>query len=150
MKKRHESSESNISPEGLCGDEVQLTYAKVLDVGGKIGFVVLLLLFLLYLSGMVPGLIPIRDLPRYWGMKAGDFNAAVGVRTGWHWLSMLGKGDYLTFIGIAILAGLSIACQASICPLFVRRRDWIYLAIGVAQVLVLLLAASGVLKGGAG
>ena len=65
MRKRRGSSETNMVPGEPVVDEAQLTYAKVLDVGGKIGFVVLLLLFLLYVSGVVPGLIPIQDLPKY-------------------------------------------------------------------------------------
>jgi hypothetical protein len=67
---------------------------------------------------------------------------------GWSWLARIGKGDYLNFIGIAILAGLTIVCYAAIIPAFLRKKNMAYLAIAVVEVLVLTLAASGILKGG--
>jgi hypothetical protein len=67
---------------------------------------------------------------------------------GWSWLKNIGKGDYMNFVGIAILAGLTIACYAAIIPTLLKKKDTAYLVIAVAEVLVLTLAASGILKGG--
>ena len=42
--------------------------------------------------------------------------AATGAPTGWRWLGFLGKGDYLSFIGVAALASISIVCYARMIP----------------------------------
>lgn len=67
---------------------------------------------------------------------------------GWSWLKNIGKGDYMNFVGIAILAGLTIACYLAIIPALLRKKDMAYLGIAIAEVLVLTLAASGLLKSG--
>jgi hypothetical protein len=68
--------------------------------------------------------------------------------TGWSWLKNIGKGDYMNFVGIAILAGLTIVCYLAIIPTLMKKKDTAYLVIAVAEVLVLTLAASGILKSG--
>ena len=73
---------------------------------------------------------------------------ATGIHPGWAWLGMLGKGDFLNFIGIAFLAGVTILCYLRIMPLLLKKKDTIYAVLAVVEVLVLTLAASGVLKAG--
>jgi len=149
MSANKSSNDVDIASECTHADEMQLTYARVLDWGAKACFVVLLTLFLVYVSGIVPAHVPIEDLPKYWGMRVGDFNAELGIPTGWGWLSLLAKADYLILVGIGLLTALSMACQLSIIPSLARKKDWAYLAFGLAQVMVVLLAASGILERGA-
>jgi hypothetical protein len=61
---------------------------------------------------------------------------------------MLGKGDFLNFIGIAFLAGVTIICFFPIIPIFLKKKDKVYAALAVVEILVLVLAASGLLKSG--
>ena len=77
-----------------------------------------------------------------------QYLAATGIHTGWSWLTMLGKGDFLNFIGIAFLAGVTLACYGAVTPIFFRKKDRVYAWLAVVEVLVLALAASGVLKSG--
>ncbi len=67
---------------------------------------------------------------------------------GWTWLGKLGKADFLNFIGIAFLAGVTILCYMRIIPILFSRNDTIYAILAIMEVLVLVLAASGVLKSG--
>lgn len=67
---------------------------------------------------------------------------------GWSWLKMLSKGDYVNFLGIAFLAGITIICYLPIIPIFLRKKDTVFAVICILEVLVLTLAASGILKGG--
>ena len=67
---------------------------------------------------------------------------------GWRWLALAHHGDMATLLGIAVLAGCSMACVAALLPLYHARRERAYLALGAAQLAVLLLAASGVLVTG--
>ncbi len=128
--------------------EEQITYAKVLNVGMWVGFAILCVTFLLYVFGVFPSFVPIEDLSQHWGKKVHQFNHDLHAPTGWGWLSLVGKGDYMNFVGIAILAGLTIVCYLSILPLLLRKKDTPYVLIALAEVLVLTLAASGILRGG--
>jgi hypothetical protein len=126
----------------------QITYANILNWGMMIGFVLLTVAFLMYMAGVLPNFVSIEELPKHWGKSVHQFNKDLGAPTGWGWLFLVGKGDYLNFIGVAILAGLTIACYLAIIPAFVQKKDKAYLAIAIVEVLVLTLAASGILKGG--
>lgn len=128
--------------------EEQIVYAGVLNVGMWFGLFLLILTFMVYLSGALPTFIPIDDLPRYWSMRVHEFNVQLHAPTGWGWAAQVGKGDYLNFIGIAILSGLTILCYLVILPILIRKKDKAYVAIAVAEILVLALAASGILKAG--
>lgn len=126
----------------------QLTYARVLDAGMKIGLLSLLVTFALYVIGVLTPHVPVEELPRYWSLPVKEYLAATGIHPGWGWLRMLGKGDFLNFLGIAFLSSVAILCYLSITPIFFRKRDRIYAWLAVAEVLVLALAASGVLRSG--
>ncbi|MEK7197719.1 MAG: hypothetical protein AAB151_08635 [Nitrospirota bacterium] len=136
--------------------EEQLAYAGVLNVGMWIGLALLVVTFILYISGVLPSYVPIEKLSEipqgsnvpYWGMRAHEFNQAFNVPTGWGWTSLVAKGDYLNFVGIAMLGGLSILCYLVILPILIRKKDTAYVVIAIFEVLVLALAASGILKAG--
>jgi len=128
--------------------EEQMAYASVLNVGMWFGLFLLIVTFLVYLSGVLPTFVPIDDLPRYWGMRVHEFNVQLHAPTGWGWAALVGKGDYLNFIGIAILSGLTILCYMVILPILIRKKDKAYIVIAIVEILVLSLAASGLLKVG--
>ncbi len=123
----------------------QLRYARVLDVGMKIGLCVLVLGLLGYVSGLVPARVPLVQMPDLWTLAAPEYLRATGTPSGWGWFGMLGNGDVLPLIGIAILSGVSIVCFMVLLPVYAARRDWVYLAIAILEIGVLTLAASGVL-----
>ncbi len=128
--------------------EEQLAYAKLLDSGMKLGLLTLIVTFIIYLTGILSPHVPVSDLPNYWKMPVHKYLAATGIHPGWAWLGMLGKGDFLNFIGIAFLAGVTIMCYVRIIPILLKKKDTIYAVLAVVEVLVLALAASGILKAG--
>lgn len=128
--------------------EEQLAYAQVLDLGMKLGFLLLLVTFVLYVSGLVTPHVPLEDLPRYWSLPVKEYLAATGIGRGWSWLGMLGRGDFLNFLGFAFLSGVAMVCYLAISPIFFRRKDRIYGWLVIVEVGVLALAASGLLKVG--
>jgi putative copper export protein len=128
--------------------EEQIAYANVLNIGMWFGLALLIITFFVYLSGLLPSYVPIDDLPKYWTMRVHDFNVALNAPTGWGWAALVNKGDYLNFVGIAILSGLTILCYLVILPILARKKDRAYVVIAIAEVLVLSLAASGLLKVG--
>ncbi len=132
----------------LKATEEQLAYAKVLDIGMKIGLLAIIITFIIYVSGILSPHVPVNDLPKYWSMPVKSYLKATGIHSGWSWLFMLGKGDFLNFIGIAFLAGVTIICCLPIIPIFLKKKDKVYATIVILEVLVLALAASGILKAG--
>ncbi|BCB96862.1 hypothetical protein JZK55_17840 [Dissulfurispira thermophila] len=132
----------------LKATEEQIRYAKILDLGMKVGLFVLIVTFIIYLTGIAAPYIPVNDLPKYWGMSVHKYLEAAHIPYGWGWLGMIGKGDFLNFIGIAFLAGVTIFCYLAVIPIFFRKKDTVYGIIAIIEVLVLVLAASGILKSG--
>jgi hypothetical protein len=126
----------------------QRLYADWLDAGTKIGFVALVLTFLAYVGGLLPPGIALEALPRYWHLPVGEFVRATGAPTGWAWVARLGEGDLLNFVGVAILGLATVACYARVLPLFARAGNRVFVAIGVAEIVVILAAAWGLFWGG--
>jgi len=137
-----------MSNEKTKASEEQMAYAGVLNIGMWSGLALLIVTFFVYISGVLPTFVPINDLPQYWTMRVHDFNVALHAPTGWGWAPLIGNGDYLNFIPIAILSGLTILCYLVILPILVRKKDTPYVVIAIVEVLVLSLAASGLLKVG--
>ncbi len=127
--------------------EEQLAYAKTLDIGMKVGLSTLLITFFIYVTGIFEPHIPLSELPKYWALPVDRYLAETKLGAGWSWLAQIGKGDSLNFLGIAFLAGLTIIAYLTLIPILIKKKDKVYLFLAVIEVMVLLLAASGVLSG---
>jgi hypothetical protein len=119
----------------------QHIYARWLDVGTRVGFVVLVVSFVAYVFGLLDPLVPPQELARLWGLPVDRYVAAIGGPTGWGWLGLLAKGDYLNFLGVALLASITIVCYARIVPTLIAQGDRLHAALAVIQVIILLAAA---------
>jgi len=132
----------------LKATEEQLAYAALLDKGMKLGLLILIITFVIYLTGILSPYVPVSDLPKYWSMPVHSYLEQTGIHPGWAWLYLLDKGDFLNFTGIAFLAAVTVICFARIIPILFRNKDSIYGIIAILELLVLSLAASGILKTG--
>ncbi len=126
----------------------QLRYADTLFYGALLGFVTMLITYALYVFGVLTPQIPLDDMPRLWSQSAAAYRAAGNIPQGWGWLALVGKGDMCNFIGIAFLAALTIVCFVQLAIGLLRQKQWIMAIIAILEVLVLSLAASGVLVAG--
>jgi len=126
----------------------QLKYANLLLYGSWTGIAVLAATFFLYMTGTMSSFIPPSQMPQYWGMKASEYLTATGAPHGWGWISMIGHGDYLNLMGIAFLGSLTLVGFLILLPAYLAKKDSIYTAIVAVEILVLTLAASGILKVG--
>ena len=126
----------------------QLRYADTLFYGALLGFVTMLITYALYVCGVLTPQIPLEEMPRLWSQSAAAYRAAGNIPQGWGWLALVGKGDMCNFIGIAFLAALTIICFVQLAIGLLRQKQWIMAIIAILEVLVLSLAASGVLVAG--
>ncbi|MCR5815071.1 MAG: DUF1634 domain-containing protein [Desulfovibrio sp.] len=127
----------------------QLHYADTLFYGALFGFVLMLITYTLYVFGVLTPQIPLEELPKLWTQSAAAYRAAGDIPQGWGWLALVNKGDICNFIGIAFLAALTILCFLQLAVNLARRGQWLMMTIALLEVLVLCLAASGVLVAGA-
>ena len=126
----------------------QLLYARLLDWGTRVGLVVLLLSFASYVTGLAESHVPVSKLPELWQHPVDRYLELTDSPTGWGWLALVHRGDIAGLLGIAILAGCSVLCLLVLVALYRRRGDKAFVALCLAEVAVVLLAASGWLSGG--
>lgn len=135
--------------ESVHATPEQTAYADLLFYGCWAGLAIMLVTYSLYVLGVITPHVPLETMPQVWSHPVSLYLEKAQVPTGWGWASLLGKGDFLNFLGIVLLAGLSIICYLRTIPALFRKGDKLMGAIAVAEVLVLLLAASGIVGGGA-
>lgn len=127
----------------------QIKYANLLLYGAWSGIAMLAMSFIAYMLGLTKPFVEPSKMPDYWGMKVTDYVAQTGAPTGWQWFSMVGHGDYMNMLGIAFLAGLTIVGYTTLLlPAYLRKKDITYASIVGVEILVLVLAASGILAVG--
>jgi len=125
----------------------QPRYAGVLEACVRAGFVLLVLSFVLYMVGIPKPVIPLDQLPQYWGLPVDEFVKATHTPTGWGWLAMIGHGDTLNLVGIALLAGASAVSSLAVLPVLARRGEYALLAITLLQLIVVAVSALNLLPG---
>lgn len=125
----------------------QHIYARWLAAGSRLSFGLLVATFIIYLAGLVPALVPVAELSRYWGLSAARYAAATGTPTGWRWVELIGRSDIMNLVGIVCVALVTPLCFARLVLEFVRQRERTFAAIALMELWILVLAASGIAAG---
>lgn len=125
-----------------------LRYAFLLGWGARIGLIALVLSFAAYVFGILTPHVPLDQLPKVWSLPVATHLELTASPTGWGWLALAHTGDLSNMIGIALLAGCSLPPLLGLIPMYLKRRDYVYAGLCALIVLVLVLAASGILTGG--
>ncbi|HDH06384.1 MAG TPA: hypothetical protein ENH01_11895 [Nitrospirae bacterium] len=128
--------------------EEQILYANILNKGMLVGLIGLVVTFIIYGAGILKPVIPLEQVQNYWVMPVGDYLEQTGIQAGWAWLGNMKYGDMLNFLPIAFLSLLTIVCYLAIIPGLVRKKDTAYVVLAVVEVIVLAVAASGILGSG--
>ena len=132
----------------IKGADEQLLYSKILNTGMLIGLAGLAITFILYASGIMEPLIPLEKVQTYWVLSVHEYLELSGMHAGWAWFGNLQFGDMLNFLPIAFLSLLTIVCYTAIIPGLIRKKDTAYVVIAVLEIIVLTVAASGILGTG--
>ena len=123
---------------------IELTYARWLDWGTRVGFVILIASFFAYALELVAPHVPLDQLAKTWTLPVHDYRAAVGAPAGWDWLGLAARGDYLNYFGIALISLVTGICYLRVLPLLFTRGERAYALIAAAEVLVLAAACAGI------
>ena len=126
--------------------EIQQRYGAVLRRVCNLGLILLFLTFALYVLGIVKPLIPLEAMPQYWNLPLHEFLQQTGAPKGWQWFEQIRKADYLTFVGVIILAGVTGICYLVLLVDFVKARKSLYSILVTAELLLIVLAASNFLE----
>jgi hypothetical protein len=128
--------------------EEQLLYANILNKGMLVGLLGLVVTFIIYGAGILEPKIPLDQVQNYWVMPVSEYLQLSGIHAGWAWLGNLHQGDMLNFLPIAFLSLLTIICYLAILPGLMRKKDTAYVVLVIIEVVVLIVAASGILGSG--
>jgi hypothetical protein len=134
--------------ERAQASEEQLLYANFLGRATWIALAILVALFFVYVSGVLPNVIEFEKIPTYWTLRASEFIHEANAPTGWGWVPLLGNGDMLPYIGIVLLAGLTILSYLRVLPVFLKKKETRFIIIIFIELGVLIMAASGILTSG--
>ena len=126
----------------------QQRYATLLSWGTRSGLILLIVSFLAYVFGWMPAHVPLERLPNYWSLPVADYLKQTDTPTGWAWLTLVGQGDFASLVGIAWLSASSLLCLVAVIPIYVRRKDKVFVMLCIFALAVQLLAASDMLKSG--
>jgi hypothetical protein len=146
VKADEKQTPSRDDPSPYAAPE-QPRYAGVLEACVRAGFFLLVLSFVLYMLEVPKPLIPLDQLPQYWGLPVREFVRATHAPTGWAWLAMIGHSDMLNLVGIAVLAGAPALGSIAVLPVFARRGEYALLVVALLQLMILLVSASNLLAG---
>ena len=128
-------------------EQAQVSYATLLVWLVRVGLVGMAGLFLPYATGLVAAAVPIAEVPMYWSMDATSYGQAMGVSTGWGWVGSLADSGVLAFAGIILFPASATLAALAAAAFFVRQRIAVYPLIALAEAVVLVIAATGILAG---
>ena len=127
---------------------VQELYARWLGAATGVAFAAALVAFVLYAGGVLPSFVPLDALPTLWQLPVGEYLARTGAPVGWGWLRLLPYADYVSLGCVALIASVTAVCYLAVLPMLVKLEERVQAALVAAQVIVLLVAASGALAAG--
>ena len=126
----------------------QIAYANILFIGAWSGIVLMMVTYILYVSGIMSPHVDILVITQNWNKGVDEFLKIINAPHGWGWVTLLNKGDFLNYLGLVFIAVLTIICYIFLIIGYGKRNDWAYFAICLIEVLVLATAASGILGSG--
>ncbi len=136
---------------GRYADGVQLAYAATLDIVSHVVIVALALGYIVYLFRILPLDLPIEAVAGNWHLSSATLASKYAVHNGWSCfsgISPLLHGDAISYASIVILAMATTFCLLTAIVMYLRGRNIMYAVMALLQVLVLSVAASGLLFAG--
>jgi hypothetical protein len=126
----------------------QIAYANLLFIGAWLGILLMIITYFVYIGGALSPHVDMALIIENWDKGVDEYLEITNSPHGWGWLNLLYKGDFINFVGITLLAVLTIICYFILILGYKRRKNWFYLGIAILEIAVLSIAASGILGTG--
>ena len=134
--------------QALKPTQDQIIYANLLVIGVWVGIAIMLVTYSIYLFELMPVHVDTSFIPKVWNKGVGEYLEITHSPHGWGWVSLLAKGDFLNYIGFVLLGMMTLLCFIVLLRGYLRQKNWIFSIIAFLEILVLTLAASGILGTG--
>lgn len=126
--------------------ELEPLYARILHRVVIFGTLLMLVSFVIYSLGLLPSVMEADRVPEVWHLRADHAVSIIDRPPLWQWVAHPDRADLLSLGSLAILAATTPVGFAALLILFLRRRDLAYSLMVFLQLVVLVLAASGILS----
>jgi len=134
--------------QALKPTQDQIIYANLLVIGVWTGIAIMLVTYSIYMFELLPVHVDTSFIPKVWNKGVGEYLEITHSPHGWGWVSLLAKGDFLNYIGFVLLGLMTLLCFIVLLRGYLRQKNWIFSIIAFLEILVLTLAASGILGTG--
>lgn len=134
--------------QALKPSREQVIYANILVIGVWSGIALLFTTYFIYLFGILPSHVEMSMVTELWGKGVDEYLHLTHSPHGWGWIDLIGKGDFLNYVGFVLLALMTVLCYMVLLKGYLAKKDWIYASIAFLEIVVLSLAASGIFGSG--
>lgn len=135
----------------VYADKVQLAYANTLEIVSHAIIIVMALGFVLYVLQLLPLTVPVETVAANWHLNATKLQMKIHHHCGWSCFTDLQTflhGDAISYASVIFLSMATLLCLSTAFIAFIREKNQIFAGITMLQVLVLLVAASGIFTSG--
>jgi hypothetical protein len=129
-------------------DPVQTDVALIISWIVRIGIVLMLGTFVLYVTGIIPSATEPQNVASAWDLGASVAGQAVGSESAWAWIAALSDSVSISFAAIVLFPLATIVVVIVAGLLYARRRMVVYAVMLLFQAIVLIVAASGITNAG--
>ncbi|HML53916.1 MAG TPA: DUF1634 domain-containing protein [Solidesulfovibrio magneticus] len=126
----------------------QIVYSNMLFYGCWGSLALMAVTYLLYVLGVLTPHVPLDTVTQLWSQPVKTYLTQGNVPTGWGWFKLIGQGDFINFTGIVLLAGMTILCYIPLVGAYFKKKEPIFAVIAILEIVVLLVAASGLVASG--
>jgi len=126
----------------------QKRYARVLLWVAAAGQIALFAGYVVYLTGLLPPRVPPQRIAQEWHLSAPEFTRKLELQSGWSWVRHIGSGDVVSYATVVFLALGTNICLLVAAASYIREKNRKYAVIVMLQIVVLLIAASGLVTAG--
>lgn len=119
-------------------------YAAVLDWGTRLGLLVAIAVLAIDLAGMLPSMIGMGEMDRYWGLPLADYVAATRTPTGpGAWLGLLGTQEGLFSLPVILFSLLPLPAYLTIAIPAVKDGDHAYAVMILLEMALIAATIAG-------
>jgi hypothetical protein len=111
--------------QSLKPTKEQIIYANLLLMGMVTGIIIMIITYTIYVTGLLPSHVDMQSYPPT-GERVSMNISKLPIRPTDGVAHLLGKGDFLNYIGFTLLGVLTIICYLVLVRGYYRQKNWIF------------------------